>query len=112
MHWCAVSCEYVTNSRVRHILVGNRSNRWLLFPRMTRFLRSMLALAMGAAVAVAVPVVKNAALPKRVDFAAYSGGALPKTAPILAGDWSVRAAFPNLTFQNPLGLCAVPGTND
>ncbi len=79
---------------------------------MTYLLRSILATAMGAAVAVAVPILKNAALPKRPEFSAYAGGVLPKTAPILAGDWSVRVAFPNLTFQNPLGLCAIPGTND
>lgn len=79
---------------------------------MTHLLRSILALATGVAVAAAVPVVKRAALVKRPEFAAYSGGAMPKTAPIMAGDWSVRVAFPNLTFQNPLGLCPLPGTND
>lgn len=68
----------------------------------------------GTAVALAgaIPVAKNAALPRRPEFAPFAGGVLPKTAPILAGDWSTRLAFPNLTFQNPLGLCAVPGTND
>src|SRR5690242_12118325 len=79
---------------------------------MTYLLRSMVAMAIGAAVAMAVPVVRKAALFKRPEFAAFNGGVMPKTAPILAGDWSVRVAFPNLTFQNPLGLCPVPGTND
>lgn len=49
---------------------------------------------------------------KRVPFGAFSEGRLPKAAPVLAGDWSVQEAFPQLTFQNPLGLCAIPGTED
>ncbi len=49
---------------------------------------------------------------KRLPFAAFSDGVLPKAAPVLAGDWSVQLAFPKLTFQNPLGLCAVPGTDE
>jgi len=61
---------------------------------------------------MAIPAVKNAGLAKRPTFWAFNGGVLPKTAPILAGDWSVKQAFPNLTFQNPMGLCPVPGTND
>lgn len=48
----------------------------------------------------------------RPDFSAFHGGVFPKVAPILAGDWSVHPAFPNLIFQNPMGLCPVPGTND
>ena len=48
----------------------------------------------------------------RPAFSAYHDGVFPKVAPILAGDWSVRPAFPNLVFHNPMGLCPVPGTND
>lgn len=61
---------------------------------------------------IAVPALRTQGLLKRPAFAAYQGGILPKTAPILAGDWSVKPAFPQLTFQNPMGLCAVPGTKD
>ena len=62
--------------------------------------------------AMAVPALRSNGLLKRPAFTAYNDGTLPKTAPILAGDWSVRPAFPALTFQNPLGLSPIPGTND
>ena len=55
---------------------------------------------------------RAAGLTSRPNFKAYQGGILPKEAPILAGAWSVQPAFPGLTFQNPMGLTAVPGTND
>ncbi|MDB6118429.1 MAG: hypothetical protein JWO08_2210 [Verrucomicrobiaceae bacterium] len=72
----------------------------------------LAALLVTAAAAWAVPALRTNGLVKRPAFGAYNDGALPKTAPILAGDWSVRPAFPSLVFQNPMGLCAVPGTND
>ncbi len=49
---------------------------------------------------------------KRGAFKAYHGGVFPAKAPILSGDWSVKPAFPGLSFQNPLGLIAVPGSGD
>lgn len=74
----------------------------------------MFVLAMCAAMAMAAAGLwaRSAALLKRPAFAAYHGGIFPKKAPILAGDWSVRLAFPNLSFQNPVGLCPIPGSND
>ncbi|MBU6303741.1 MAG: PQQ-dependent sugar dehydrogenase [Verrucomicrobia bacterium] len=55
---------------------------------------------------------RNFGISKRPDFKAYQGNVFPKEAPILAGAWSVQPAFPGLSFQNPMGLTAVPGTND
>ena len=72
----------------------------------------LAALGVTVAGALALPALRTNGLVKRPAFTAYSDGALPKTAPILAGDWSVRPAFPSLVFQNPMGLCAIPGTND
>jgi len=55
---------------------------------------------------------RTSGISKRPDFKAYQGSVFPKEAPILAGAWSVQPAFPGLTFQNPMGLTTVPGTND
>lgn len=75
-------------------------------------LAATLAACIAAGTVISAPGVRNSGLLKRPSFSAYNNGVLPKTAPILAGDWSVKPAFPNLTFQNPMGLCAVPGTQD
>jgi len=66
-----------------------------------------LALAAGSSAAQ-----RSSGLTKRPEFKAYQGAVFPKEAPILAGAWSVQPAFPALTFQNPMGLAPVPGTND
>ncbi len=50
-------------------------------------------------------------LASRPAFAAFHDGALPENAPVVAGTWSVRVAFPNLTFVNAMGMLPVPGTN-
>jgi uncharacterized repeat protein (TIGR03806 family) len=56
----------------------------------------------------AAPAAVRAGLPERPAFAAYQRGVFPKTAPILSGSWSVKPAFPQLVFQNPMGLIPVP----
>ena len=50
-------------------------------------------------------------LAARPAFSAYHGERLPKNAPVVSGTWSVRVAFPNLTFLNAMGMLPVPGTN-
>ncbi|MCW1886836.1 PQQ-dependent sugar dehydrogenase [Luteolibacter flavescens] len=50
-------------------------------------------------------------LTSRPDVEAYYDGTFPTTAPAVPGDWSTVIAFPNLIFQNPVGLTAIPGTN-
>lgn len=50
-------------------------------------------------------------LQMRPSFSAFHGGALPENAPVVSGTWSVKVAFPNLTFVNAMGLLPVPGTN-
>ena len=76
-----------------------------------RGLLGVLAL-VSAGAGLAVPAVRHSGLSKRPLFKAFNGGVLPPVAPILSGDWSVKPAFPGLTFQNPMGLIPVPGTND
>ena len=83
----------------------------MLLP-MTGAKRWMFGFAVAAAMAVGNLWAKSGVLPKRMPFGAFSEGVFPKVAPILAGDWSTRVAFPKLTFQNPMGLCAVPGSSD
>ena len=50
-------------------------------------------------------------LATRPDVDAYYDGTFPQQEPLVASDWSTVVAFPNLTFLNPVGLTAIPGTN-
>lgn len=50
-------------------------------------------------------------LAARPDVDAYYDGTFPEQEPVVASDWSTVLAFPNLTFLNPVGLTAIPGTN-
>lgn len=50
-------------------------------------------------------------LESRPAFSAFHGDRLPQNAPVVSGTWSVRVAFPNLTFVNAMGMLPVPGTN-
>ena len=38
-------------------------------------------------------------------------GRLPASAPLPPSNFEVRVAFTNLTFQNPMGVIPVPGSN-
>jgi len=50
-------------------------------------------------------------LTSRVSVGAYFDGVLPTVPPATPTSWSTAVAFPSLTFQNPLGLLPLPGTN-
>jgi glucose/arabinose dehydrogenase/mono/diheme cytochrome c family protein/regulation of enolase protein 1 (concanavalin A-like superfamily) len=50
-------------------------------------------------------------LSERPDVEAFYDGVFPPTPPAIANDWSTEIAFPELTFLNPVGLTAIPGTN-
>ncbi len=50
-------------------------------------------------------------LTTRPSFTAFNGGTLPPNASTIAGNWSTVPAFPNLSFQNPMGIAQKPGTN-
>ena len=50
-------------------------------------------------------------LNSRANLAPFLNGTLPPVSPIVSGTWTAVPAFPNLTFTNPVGLTAVPGTN-
>jgi uncharacterized repeat protein (TIGR03806 family) len=52
----------------------------------------------------------NAVLTKPVG-GAFMDGRLPSSAPVIPSDFEVRIAFTNLTFQNPMGIVPVPGSN-
>ncbi|GEP41821.1 PQQ-dependent sugar dehydrogenase [Brevifollis gellanilyticus] len=70
-----------------------------------RTLRSLLALAL-------LPVLSPAqdyGIATRPNFTAYNGGTLPTNLPAFSGSWSAVPAFPNLTFQNIMGVQELPG---
>src|SRR4051812_35304951 len=50
-------------------------------------------------------------LTQRPAAAPYLNGAMPPQAPSIGADWSTTVAFPNLTFQDPMGLVQMPGQN-
>ncbi|GAA5479319.1 LamG-like jellyroll fold domain-containing protein [Haloferula helveola] len=50
-------------------------------------------------------------LTARPDVEAYFDGIFPPEAPVIDSEWSTVLAFPNLVFDNPVGLTHVPGTN-
>ncbi|MCX6854672.1 MAG: PQQ-dependent sugar dehydrogenase [Verrucomicrobia bacterium] len=45
----------------------------------------------------------------RPSFTAFNGGTLPANLPTFSGSWSAVPAFPNLTFQNSMGIHEMPG---
>ncbi|MBL9183247.1 MAG: autotransporter-associated beta strand repeat-containing protein [Verrucomicrobiaceae bacterium] len=45
----------------------------------------------------------------RPSFTAFNGGTLPTNLPTFSGSWSAVPAFPNLTFQNIMGIAELPG---
>lgn len=47
----------------------------------------------------------------RPDVGAYFDGVFPPEPPVISSDWTTVLAFPNLVFDNPVGLTAVPGTD-
>ncbi|MDB6078674.1 MAG: hypothetical protein JWO82_2421 [Akkermansiaceae bacterium] len=70
---------------------------------------SLLVPLLGAV--LLLPQASRAQLTQRPQVGAYFDGVLPKVAPAVATDWSTVVAFPNLSFQNPVGLAPLPGTN-
>ncbi|QJE97570.1 PQQ-dependent sugar dehydrogenase [Luteolibacter luteus] len=79
--------------------------------RSTRFLR-MAAPALFLISGLASNAHAQAyGLSARPDVDAYYDGTFPPQEPVVASDWSTVLAFPNLTFLNPVGLTAIPGTN-
>ncbi len=69
-----------------------------------------------AAVAMfCIPVASSGAQPygltTRPTVGPYLDSVVPTLPPAEATTWSTVAAFPNLTFQNPMGLLPMPGTN-
>ncbi|MES2440045.1 MAG: Ig-like domain-containing protein [Verrucomicrobiota bacterium] len=50
-------------------------------------------------------------LSSRPDVGAYLDGALPPTPPAVSANWTTVVAFPNLHFDNAMGLLPMPGTN-
>lgn len=52
-----------------------------------------------------------AQLAERPQVGPYYDNVFPPEAPAVPADWSAVIAFPNLTFLNPVGLTAIPGTN-
>ncbi|MEO5712564.1 MAG: PQQ-dependent sugar dehydrogenase, partial [Luteolibacter sp.] len=50
-------------------------------------------------------------LAARPTVGTYFDSALPPVPPAEATNWSAVNAFPSLTFQNPMGLGPLPGTN-
>jgi len=50
-------------------------------------------------------------LTQRPGAAPYLNGVMPAQAPAIGADWSTTVAFPNLTFQDPMGLVQMPGQN-
>jgi uncharacterized repeat protein (TIGR03806 family) len=47
----------------------------------------------------------------RPQIGPFLNGRLPELGPGVSGNWSAVIAFPNLTFQDPLGLAPIPGTS-
>ncbi|WP_035615382.1 LamG-like jellyroll fold domain-containing protein [Haloferula sp. BvORR071] len=50
-------------------------------------------------------------LETRPDVGAFYDGTFPTEAPSVPANWTTVVAFPNLSFLNPVGLAAIPGTN-
>ncbi len=67
-----------------------------------------------AVIAAALCILEAKAQPHGLDsrqpVAPFLNGRLPSSQPE-AGKWAVTPAFPNLTFQNPVGLLPVPRSN-
>jgi len=62
--------------------------------------------------ALSLPIHGQAyGLAGRPDVDAYYDHTFPPEPPAIAASWSAVEAFPNLSFLNPVGLTAIPGTN-
>ncbi|MES2596860.1 MAG: autotransporter-associated beta strand repeat-containing protein [Verrucomicrobiota bacterium] len=70
-----------------------------------RLVSTLIALALSPALILA----QNYGIDTRPNFTAYNGGTLPANLPAFSGSWSAVPAFPNLTFQNIMGIHELPG---
>ncbi len=50
-------------------------------------------------------------LTQRPVVGPYLDGVMPPQPPSLGGDWSTAVAFPNLSFQNAMGIVQMPDQN-
>jgi glucose/arabinose dehydrogenase len=66
-------------------------------------LTALLLLTLGVNASGQSPVV-------RPSVGAGFDGVFPVDTPAPQTGWAVQNAFPNLTFQNPMGIAAMPGT--
>ena len=70
-------------------------------------IRLLLSIAVGAVCMAAAPYGLKA-VPLQ---APYLNGHMPELGPGVSGVWKAVVAFPKLTFHNPVGICAIPGTS-
>lgn len=73
------------------------------FPALATLLLSLLLTCTAGA--------QTRGLVSRPAFQAFNAGALPPNASTISGKWAAVPAFPQLTFQNPMGIVQKPGTN-
>jgi uncharacterized repeat protein (TIGR03806 family) len=57
------------------------------------------------------PAAPSYGLDSRPQIGPFLNGRLPELGPGISGNWSALVAFPNLAFQNPVGLAPIPGTS-
>jgi uncharacterized repeat protein (TIGR03806 family) len=57
------------------------------------------------------PAAPSYGMGSRPQVGPFLNGRMPELGPGVSGNWSAVVAFPNLAFQNPLGLAPIPGTS-